>query len=480
MLIVLDQAENNIFEHEKRSYQNYNNFDNCYFDNYDTKNVNIKDIKKSVKSEPKRFTKEKLQEFSNIEELFMRKTSTYYDTLKFEKCAEINGDLYSIHYSSIINKNKKYITLRIHYPYKEGIEDLEIHDFYYDNVLYERFAFDPRKPILHKFIKYIIPKMDSLRFLRDHYYDSFDTIYNKQIYDLIENNSSYKLVKYRYFTKAVLSNNNLYDLQKYDLNIKQQKYKFVKIDDMLIKYDKKIYHPFVEYEYYNDLVELTNYKDEYTQYKKIIRVGNMQIIEYGTCGSFVRKFVSFFSSKGKKRKVSQIYDQNNKEEVDIDGDTNKALRISIKGKDQNLDDIIGYKIAKINYKNEYKSCIIEVKIPKDAKIASDGSGKYRCNKLIPKEIYIAVENGIKKIGKDELKGLYCESSVYTSGFKYYIDQLCEETKFDPDLHKVCTHGLHYCLNMEHAINTFGYDFNKDNLNIIEDNTEDNIDDIEEV
>lgn len=302
---------------------------------------------------------------------------------------------------------------------------------------------------------------------------AFNIGYEDKIYAHVKNNKSYNLEKYRYFSTKQLSFKNIYELQKYDLEIPKNKYKIKKTDDYdLMKYYKKTQHHLVDYEHYEDV-----FIDKYNMYDEFdytcdstcnhIVLGNVTIIEYsGETGCF-KRFINFFR-RGKKRSISQVNIQNNEEEITIDSETNKMLKVSIKGKEKKLDEIIGYKIAKINYKEKYKTCIIEAKIPKDARIASDGSRKYRCDKLIPQEVYIAAEGGIKKINKDELKGLYCESSVHSSGFKYYIDQICEESNFNPDLTKVCTSGLHYCMSMYDAVNIFGdLTFDKNKLDIIE-------------
>ncbi len=472
MLLIYD---NNCFHSDY--VRNYFNNSLCAIAHKDNKRYyHQSEIQKNKTYEVKnikKFTKESLEKYSKVEELFQYKSQGYYDTLKFEKCLEQNKDIYMINFQITQENKKMYTRIYIYYPYKKEINFIEIHELYYDNKLYKCITFDPKK-VNHSTIYKIMKDFENdanFSYKAEKY--QFDIQYEDKIYTHIKNNKSYNLVKYRYLSNKPVSFKNIYDLQKYDLEITQNNYKITKIDDNhIMKYYKKTQHPLVDYEYYDKIII-----DKYSMYYeydyscditcKYIVLSNATIIEYsGETGCF-KRFINFFR-RGKKRSISQVNNQNNEEEVIIDGETNKMIKVSIKGAEKKLDGIIGYKIAKINYKGKYEECIIEAKIPKDARIASDGSGKYRCDKLIPLEVYISVEGGIKKLNKDELKGVYCESSVHSSGFKYYIDQICEESNFDTDLNKVCTRGLHYCLSIGNAVSIFGgQTFNKNKLNILE-------------
>ena len=415
---------------------------------------------------PKRLSKEILEKYKNIDDLIKLKAKTYYDTIKFEKCTKDNAHLYKLHGSLYSESNKKHIQMYFYYPYKSGIEWLEIHDLYYSDILYQRISFS-RRTTISSDITHIL----SIFYKHVNIYsklEKFQLQYNDIIYALINNNKSFALTRIANYGKNILTNfdtvNTLKNMLTYHLDTCNKTFNSVKISaihDEWVPYTKKVYSPITDYEYYN----IIESKYDSVEQRKLIYNSNTCMIEYGI-GNSIRRIMQFVTREKKTRSIATQTCSNTGETVIIDANTNKLLGVAVKNKKKDINDLVGYKIARITFNNKLQKCILEVKIPTDARVATDGYGKYRCDKLIPQEVYINIENGIKKIPKGELKGLYCETSVHHSSFKYYIDQLCEEPAFNPDLNKVCTYGLHYCLSIKNAVKMFAGNYFK-NLDIIE-------------
>ena len=102
----------------------------------------------------------------------------------------------------------------------------------------------------------------------------------------------------------------------------------------------------------------------------------------------------------------------------------------------------------------YKACqksIVTLKLlngsktnEKRNKVSDSNYAKFRCNKA--KVIAITdVETG---------KNIDTDKSVYNSDFKYIIGKIVKDNKFDKNVNKVCSEGIHYFKAKKAALSWF--------------------------
>lgn len=100
---------------------------------------------------------------------------------------------------------------------------------------------------------------------------------------------------------------------------------------------------------------------------------------------------------------------------------------------------IGWKKARIGY----KSVIIKLSIPASAKRSSATSRKCRCNKAKVLEIY-----NLDGTVTEERKCYSC----YDNDFIYEVGKMVKVNDFDDDRWNECSHGIHFFINRQEAIN----------------------------
>lgn len=100
---------------------------------------------------------------------------------------------------------------------------------------------------------------------------------------------------------------------------------------------------------------------------------------------------------------------------------------------------IGWKKARLGY----KSVIIKLSIPASAKRSSATSRKCRCNKAKVLEIY-------------NLDGTVAEErkcySTFDKNFIYEVGKMVKVNDFDDNRWNECSHGIHFFINRQEAIN----------------------------
>lgn len=191
--------------------------------------------------------------------------------------------------------------------------------------------------------------------------------------------------------------------------------------------------------------------DIYTRERDIL--GKKSIITtYGTSWSSttINNFFEKFNTK--KTYVSRYTntDSTGAEELDLTiSSSNNLLALSVNGKKIDKNNMIGYKIVRVEYEGETRKAVLEMKIPEDAKIAYNDD-KFRCDKCIPLSASIVIDGELKKIDVSE-----CISCIQTSDFIYTIGKECVENSFNGDLNEVCVPGIHYYQTKEKAIDQYG-------------------------
>lgn len=164
-------------------------------------------------------------------------------------------------------------------------------------------------------------------------------------------------------------------------------------------------------------------------------------------------------NENEKNKSSKLtLNINSNRIVEKFSDINYTIRNGQKG-------FYAYKVAK--FTDAPHQSIIKLFIPDTAKIATDGATKYRCDKLIPTNIYTLKKPDECKY-EDQLE--FVESGDLTEinairepTFIYKLDQFQLCNTFVSDLNQVCVPGLHFCLTPKHAWNVFGTNNNTDKI-----------------
>lgn len=407
-----------------------------------------------------------LSNYGNIAEIYEYKSMEYYSTMKFEKdmykdnqknCA-INVTANDITRYSFTTKDNKHNSIPIRNSNKVTITVSYFYNgshfmttrLYYDGVLYQKYAyfmsdiFNHKHFYNHKFCAYRIGTLYEL-----------STLYNpKEVYE----GCSFKFYK-KLYKKYSIKKSISVDCTKneYDLPMRNKKKRKCYINEE--NYDKLVYND------YADIEEYTFYLDQNKKNSKTI------ITTYGQCNSTIinnNYYCSHDQNNDKKNNTKKSYISSysntgsDKVESTITSN-NELLELKIADKKINLDNMIGYKIADVYHQGEQHTCILQLEIPKDAKIATNGGSKYRCDKVIPTNIFILDRNESdesKKPSLVEIKEDYCRSAIRTSNFIYYMNQLCVEDSFDGDLENVCVPGIHYYHTRDDAINNYGSELMK--------------------
>lgn len=347
-----------------------------------------------------------LELFDNVKNLIEMKYITFKTLTQFDKDFNDNKHLYAIKYDFFKKNNKKIVKTFITYPYK-NIQQTEIYDLYYNDILYERFAFDFKTIDLKKYINKIC--------IYNVFSFNISNICIDKVYKCIQNNQTFDLIK---FISNNVNSNLRIDLFNFPKNKPNEKKQIINGEIEVIESNK-----------FNE-TEL-----------KIIHM-NTEITTL-CLENFTKTIIRFLGNKNRKGKtVGKFTDTKNDSEAIIN-DNNNLLNLKISGEEVDINEsIVGYKIASVMYNNVLQDCIIELRIPKDAKISSDNHGKFRCNKLIPYKVYIDNDSILQEIKVD-----CCMSKIHTSDFKYNIGKLCVENDFDGNLDSVCVPGLHFYMSI---------------------------------
>ncbi|MGL5936504.1 MAG: hypothetical protein ACRCZI_12900, partial [Cetobacterium sp.] len=116
-------------------------------------------------------------------------------------------------------------------------------------------------------------------------------------------------------------------------------------------------------------------------------------------------------------------------ELDISISGNNALvSLQVGDKKIKLDNVVGYKIVEVVYQNEKRKAVLQLDIPSDALVATNGGDKFRCNKCIPTNVFIVIDGELTEIDVSE-----CKSCIHSCDFTYYINKECDVDDFDGNL-----------------------------------------------
>lgn len=193
-------------------------------------------------------------------------------------------------------------------------------------------------------------------------------------------------------------------------------------------------------------------------YKDTSRVmhGNTTIITtYGNWFSCSKKVYAKSNGEGDVIEVHNAINTNEKSEMNINPGDNSVKLLVIDNKEVNLDEMIGYKIVTTKRDDDLIECLLVLRIPKEARVASRGE-KHRCDKATPIQVFIPEGDRIV-----EYKTQECYSAVHTTEYTYTIDVECVIDDFNPDLSRVCVPGIHFQWSLKTAITTWGHETWKD-------------------
>ena len=90
-----------------------------------------------------------------------------------------------------------------------------------------------------------------------------------------------------------------------------------------------------------------------------------------------------------------------------------------------------------------KGCLIQLFIPEDAKRCSATTQKCRCEFAKVLSI-VRIENG------EELQSI--ENTSYTPSIVYKVGEIVKPDSFDEDRWNECSHGIHFFINKQDALN----------------------------
>lgn len=381
--------------------------------------------------------------FTNIKDLYRIKQMTYdsYEYKNYFNSKKNNTGNYVFSCSVFKNKNKKYVYTRV-----INLTFIEIYEIYYDNILYKKSAImhdfytDKTKKLTYFYKDLnITEKFESNENIHNFYFDSITNIRAKNLFNNFHNGNTINYINNKEFLldvfslhkKSIYLENIHKIINKYDLS---HNFDLYKLNSCKKNSCKKIYNANA------DIIEYS------ANYKNIIECSNTKITT-ATSNYVVKKTFQFIKNTNPIRLLTKFTNEKNKEEITLN-ENNYILELKINDKKQDLNNLTVYKYAFVDYNNKKTNCIIEMELPRDAKVASDGAKKYRCDKLIPKKVYINQDD--EKNYSMEIKIDKC-FSVHDNNYIYYIDQLCKEINFDNNLDKVCVPGLHYFLTKENAI-----------------------------
>lgn len=410
----------------------------------------------------------KYDNYYELTDMIRLKSMKYFKTKEFELRLAKNPDafIFKIAFTNIsyhFSKDKK-----ISVTFSNSIKNiitvtyLDINSsysfittkIYYNNILYSSYAYDE----MEYCERFYTTKNDILRKYRmDCIHIGYEN--NKSIYAL----SALAIYKacpslfYKYRLKCPIGYVfhvgvcDLTCLDKYDLRIHNpQKY----IGRLYTLKPSKIC-PFNNEPYNSKKFNAYADIDEYKSYINICGSNKINFITtYGNSWSNSKK-----ERADKSTNTSKLPTVTRSTNTDLDGTVNldcilssdnNLVSLEVAGKRIKLDDMVGYKIVNVNYQGKDHMAVLELKIPKEAKIATNDTHKFRCDRCIPAKVYIMMDNELKEIDVES-----CRSYVHTKDFIYYIGKECYPDSFNGDLKTVCTNGIHYYNTMKDAINEYG-------------------------
>lgn len=393
-----------------------------------TKYNNYKEVSDSYTMKHNTFIRRKEFEPHFLENYKDYRVDVIYNDIDHYSCGS------SKKYIKLYGSNKR--TISVEYYHKHGTNTLIITHIYYGNILYKKlvykyedcFTFDKIVNGYNSLSQYRIGR------LYTGYISNCNilNVYNGQ-YDTIHRLHKNKLKRGNM--------NSLHDLRK-------------RTGVDLIMNDYKYVYKYSEYNPYADIKEIYNFIVPSDDARKIIESGNTIITNYGM--SYSKTVINIYGRDEKQAVTKFTNTESQENPVEMTLKNNSVLELKIDNRVIDLDDIIGYKIASVTYNNEEHCCLLHLKIPKHACIATSDNMKYRCDKMIPTNVFIMIDGELK-----EIEANTCKSSIHNSDFTYYINKLCIEPNFNGDLSEVCLPGLHYYLSRDKAIREYGSDAMKE-------------------
>ncbi len=432
--------------------------------------------------------------YEDIREICAYKYNTWISCENFNKHL-INKNM-CVLFSEYREGNYKVLNYRICDFYSEQhVLSTEIYETYYDNILYKKYSWHPygsnlhTKSLLNKIHLYINPFRHSMSLYFQ--FTFINTIKDITIYPNIKTNlysflklqnSKFSLLNghpkllndptLSFFKKRFAkSDNNNY----YNTDISKIVHECINHYNLFVNDSITNQYKFKDVKYLNTKTRIDYCSDTiqyHTSRGDVINIKTLhdnilvdKTIEPTQCGiTYSTTYITNNYHNTENDKSISKYTQTDetdkiKEEVIINKNNN-LVSVTVDYKNVELDSVTGYKYASYEHCGNIHKCILKVSIPKDALVASDSGPKYRCNKLMPTAIYIA--NDSKEIfEKSDIKE--CQSN-YNENFKYIIDKMAVEDRFDDNMHKVCTQGLHYFLSFNECLNYLGLKYSNYSLN----------------
>lgn len=446
---------------------------------------------------PKKVNKLNIDKYAEIEDLYLKKSLEYQSIKKFEQYYNDNPGLnfkivifpkakhVNMYTTDKAKESKKGLVIKVTY-YCDKLGIFETAKTYYDKTLYESYSYfininankytkfyEKSKNHLDGFYSINILNIKKVYEgdVSDIYYEFEDKMklsyprlkYSKKFLpylDLedkyIKKERTYEDILPRKYSNAYayldFAQDSLKETQKKEQYIRNYKkyinrYRYIDKNHNISYIDKHEEKIKRVYNVYADIVESS------TGTIKQVYVGNTSI--FTTFGINCSKTVinNYYYGTELVKQTTNENKENGNETVEsyINPDNNNLVELKVGDKRIDLDNNIGYKIAKTEISNEFVPCLIEMIIPKDARIATNHTDpKFRCDKVIPKKVWIVSDNELIEVDVDQ-----CISSIRSSDFTYHIDYECEEDNFDGRLDQVCVPGIHYYPTRELAIKNYG-------------------------
>ena len=200
--------------------------------------------------------------------------------------------------------------------------------------------------------------------------------------------------------------------------------------------------------YESPYCDIKLYEDQNTREEYIVYEDKVIINKYGLCETMA-KIWSFFRNKQPQQVTRSASSSNPTTSVVFNSNNNMVRSITINGVKKSIENLGVYKIANAHFDWGTAKCIMYAKLLNNTRIATDGSTKFRCDKMVPQRVYIIRD------GQFIEEFPHYVTSEHDPNFKYYINQLAEEPRFDTRKDKVCVKGLHFCITAEDVIDYIG-------------------------
>ena len=132
------------------------------------------------------------------------------------------------------------------------------------------------------------------------------------------------------------------------------------------------------------------------------------------------------------------------------------------GMHMNTNQLWGYKKVQYDNKGYTGECIAKVLIPPGTKIirpSNESNNKHHAKHHTKHQNYLAsnqlranklIVTGFYSIRSNERLPFFSAKSLHCKKFEYNIGHYKMPDKFDENIHKKCTNGLHFYFNLEQA------------------------------